>query len=133
MAGSLCPICVANKANTREDIAPRWLRRELRSLSVYADAANYPSIAVRICGDCNGTFARRYENDAADIIKPMLHGDHHPISPSAQLVIVRWVIKTALFIGIAYLPSFPGPREADAPWPPLAAARPPRSPCTGRR
>jgi hypothetical protein len=98
---NLCIICDEQRASTREDIVPNWLRREARKLDVYSGLINQASLLVRMCEDCNSTFGIRYENRAAPIIKPLLRSESVLISPADQRVIARWVIKTVLFFALS--------------------------------
>jgi hypothetical protein len=90
-----CPLCLANPADTREDVLPQWARKRIRKLGVYK-GNQVPSLLLPLCGDCNGTFGRRYENETAPILGPMTDGESRLLSPSDQEIIGRWIIKTLL-------------------------------------
>jgi hypothetical protein len=97
----LCIICDEQRAGTKEDIVPNWLRREIRKLDAYAGSINQASLLVRMCEDCNATFGKRYENQAAPIVKPLLRGETRLVSSADQRMIVRWVVKTVLFFALS--------------------------------
>jgi hypothetical protein len=105
-AQRMCPLCLTNPANTREDVLPQWARKRIRKLGVYK-GNQVPSVLLPLCGDCNSAFGRRYENETAPILGPMIDGESRRLSPSDQEVIARWIIKT-LLVG-ALDPAMPAP------------------------
>ena len=90
-----CPVGLANPADTREDVMPQWVRKRIRKLGIYV-GDRVPSILMPMCNDCNGKFGRRFENETAPILGPMMDGEHRPLSTADQEIIGRWIIKTAL-------------------------------------
>lgn len=91
----LCPLCEERDADTFEDLITTWSRPKLAELGVYKDG-QLPRVGMPLCGDCNYTFGRLYENAAAPIMKPMIVGEAQELSLSHQETIGRWVFKSAM-------------------------------------
>jgi hypothetical protein len=107
----ICPLCLAKPADTREDVLPQWARKRIRKLGTYK-GNQLPSVLLPLCRDCNSTLGRRYENETAPILGPMIDGESRLLSPSDQEIIGSWVIKTLLLCALD--PSVavePGQRE----------------------
>jgi hypothetical protein len=96
----MCPVCLENPADTREDIMPQWARKRLRKLGIYV-GDRVPSILMPMCRDCNGKFGQRYENETAPILGPMMDGESRLLSTTDQEIIGRWIIKTGLLVGLS--------------------------------
>jgi hypothetical protein len=90
-------VCEVRPANTKEDILPQWARARLAGLGTFPKN-QAPSVLTRLCGDCNGTYARLYENAAAPVLAPMMDGTHCRLRSMDQEVISRWVLKTSLLL-----------------------------------
>jgi hypothetical protein len=95
----MCPVCLENPADTREDIMPQWGRKRIRTLGVYV-GDRVPSILMPMCQDCNSKFGRRYENETAPILGPMMDGESRLLSTADQEIIGRWIIKTGLLVAL---------------------------------
>jgi hypothetical protein len=107
----MCPLCLANRADTREDVLPQWARKRIRKLGVYK-GNQLPSILLPLCQSCNATLGQRYENDTAPILGPMTDGESRTLSPSDQELIGRWIVKTLLLGALAPdVPAAPAHRE----------------------
>jgi hypothetical protein len=95
----MCPLCLTNPANTQEDIVPQWVRKRIRKLGVYI-GNQVPSLRMPMCEHCNGKLGRKYENETAPILGPMMDGMDRVLSPSDQEIVGRWIIKTALLASL---------------------------------
>lgn len=90
---------------------PKWARKRIRKLGIYK-GGQVPSILLPLCGDCNGTLGKRYENEVAPILGPMTDGEGRALSPSDQEIIGAWIIKTMLLGALdPAVPASPGQRE----------------------
>jgi hypothetical protein len=106
-----CPLCLVNRADTREDVLPKWARRRLRKLGTYK-GNQLPSVLLPLCHDCNGTLGKRFENETAPILGPMMDGNSRVLSPSDQELIGSWIVKTLLLGSLAPdVPALPAQRE----------------------
>ena len=74
---------------------PQWARKRNRKLGDYL-GGQVPSVLIPMCKSCNSLLGRRYENEAAPILGPMMDGEARLLSPSDQELIGSWVIKTLL-------------------------------------
>lgn len=106
----MCPVCLVNPADTTEDVMPQWVRKRIRKLGVYV-GGQVPSVLMPMCRTCNEEFGRRYENETAPILGPMMEGEARALSPSDQQIVGSWIIKTALLSALARSAGETGQRE----------------------
>jgi hypothetical protein len=91
----MCPVCLENHADTREDVMPKWVRKRIRKLGVYV-GDRVPSILMPMCKQCNRKFGHRYENETAPILGPMMDGESRLLMTVDQEIVGRWIVKTTL-------------------------------------
>lgn len=97
-----CPLCLELRSRNDEDLMPSWARLEALRLVPPKDLRFYPPrLKLRICTACNDNMARRYENGAAPLVKPMMRGAERSLSAGEQRDVSLWAIKTVLVFGIA--------------------------------
>jgi hypothetical protein len=65
-----------------------------------------------MCEPCDGELGRKYENETAPILGPMLDGEGCVLSPSDQEIVGLWVIKTALLGSLDPKVALPAPQRA---------------------
>lgn len=77
---------------------PTWARNLVLEMGPPKERQQHPRrLKLRICVSCNSEMAVRYEQTTADLLKPMVRGrDVTGLSPKAQSLIGRWIIKTTL-------------------------------------
>ncbi len=91
---------------------PQWVRKRIRKLGVYV-GNQVPSVRMPLCKDCNGTFGRKYENETAPILGPMMDGESRFLAPSDQEVVGRWIVKTVLLSALDPRLAVPGPEREE--------------------
>jgi hypothetical protein len=115
---------------TVEDAIPLWVSRLLLNegdrLGIYVhqrrgteppqtrDRRTGKRIEVRVkqvCGTCNNGWMSALEAQVQPILTPMLLGQSVTLSESAQRVIARWAVKTAVVFHYGYPASKPLPEE----------------------
>jgi hypothetical protein len=89
---------------------PQWVRRRIRKLGVYV-GGQVPSVLMPMCRACNEKFGRRYENETAPILGPMMDGVSRLLTPSDQEIVGSWIIKTALLAGLGDVAASAAQRE----------------------
>jgi hypothetical protein len=97
-----CPLCLEVKPRNDEDVLPQWVRSEALRLHPPTTLQAFPPrLKLRICTACNRDMARRYETNAAPLMKPMMRGNQQHLNSTQQRTIALWTIKTMLMLGIA--------------------------------
>jgi hypothetical protein len=115
---------------TVEDAIPLWVSRLLLSeddrLGIYVHqrrGTQPPQARVRrtgrpievrikhVCGACNNGWMSALEAAAQPILTPMMLGKTVTLSESAQLVVARWAVKTAVIFHYGYPAPKPLPAE----------------------
>jgi hypothetical protein len=89
---------------------PQWVRKRIRKLGVYV-GGQVPSVLMPMCRVCNEKFGRRYENETAPILGPMMDGVSRLLSPSDQEIVGSWIIKTALLSTLGHIEASAEQRE----------------------
>lgn len=92
---TLCPVCGANPANTKEDLVPQWYRNRLKK-AIAEDGmeivGQFPSVLMPMCSVGDGMYGRKFENPAAPILSPMMiDGQGIDLNVGQQLTVSRWI------------------------------------------
>lgn len=95
-----CVLCGFRRRGSREDVMPRWLRKEIIKLNAEQGlvANNLPSLLFRICEGCNQRLNQRFENPSSRVLRPLLRGEPCVLQPREQADVGAWVVKTALLL-----------------------------------
>jgi hypothetical protein len=123
----LCEFCGEEIATNAppEHVMPKWLRKftakgemfenrpgTLRSISPESDVtatwgvvpqkpSKHPQITVdTVCADCNHDWMSDLEAQASPILTPMIEGKRVGLSVEQQLLLSRWIVKTAMTWGL---------------------------------
>jgi hypothetical protein len=119
-----CPFCQRNHSSKRgEHVIPRWVSREFptdtwhmedRLTKYVRKTKKYIHLVSPMpCQRCNNTWLSRIENDAKPILAPLMHGKRSSLEPRDQVIIARWVFKTALIYDLLAEQQAPRPRYFD--------------------
>lgn len=101
-----CPLCESiSHRLTDEDILPMWARRSLLDLFNDYGVQAPPRYKIRICRTCNETLGRRYESNAAPIMRPMVGDEPTQLSVSDQQIVAAWIVKTTLLMSFVGSPA----------------------------
>jgi hypothetical protein len=103
-----CRFC-ENPADSREHYVPDWILQiidiQVGASRVVGDSppisfsGSRKNFRVRsVCGDCNGGWMSKLEQDSKPTIGPLLRGSDivTPIDTAQQSVVARWAVKTAM-------------------------------------
>ncbi len=106
----ICIFC-PKKASTKEDAWPRWLLNRFPVSSTartYAERGGYrlgnwpttkPRLQVKwLCDSCNNGWMSILENEAKPALESILDDKLKDIGPSAQSILARWAVKTAMVL-----------------------------------
>jgi hypothetical protein len=97
--------CVPTPGRLTDDhIVPMWARERHLAITAPYQAHGTPNPAAikwRICGGCNATLGRTFENDAPKVIGPMISGSVIRLTPAAQAFAAGWLAKTTFALGLA--------------------------------
>lgn len=91
-----CPICSKHVKSTKDHVIPSWLRKDLVHLGLGAVG---PSILL-ICTSCNGSLGKQFEDQAPDLIKPMLRRQEVDLNPGQQALLAGWLCKTSVLLAL---------------------------------
>src|SRR6185437_16541610 len=102
-----CIFCGAPRV-TREHAWPKWIRSGAPKAK---DAANllrgetvaplryrgvpFERVLRRVCGECNGGWMARLEEQAKPALSPLVSGTPRTLERAEQQILARWAIKTA--------------------------------------
>ena len=105
-----CIFC-GSPHTSREHIWPQWVSEilaERGSFRLEAEQVNVRSwtqtsrnvavITKRVCTTCNNGWMSQLETQVRPTLEPMLRGNYVRISSEQQLVLVRWIVKTAMVL-----------------------------------
>ncbi|MGH7981605.1 MAG: hypothetical protein ACREFF_00500 [Candidatus Udaeobacter sp.] len=92
----------------KEDILAKWMMRELPNKRPFTQVINKRTgkffvtrsdlglVTRAVCKACNGGWMSRLEGVARPIFQPMMRGKPQTLSADDQLILVRWLMKTAM-------------------------------------
>lgn len=100
----ICKICHRIGKLTNEDILPIWYRKYyLKRVGPFSPGRSPRRLTIRVCEMCNSTMGRKFENDAAALMLPLIRGDEVTLSVANQVRIAAWITKTGLLGSLASL------------------------------
>jgi len=94
----------------KEDVLAKWMMRELPHKKPWTKVINRKSgkffvtrsglglVTRAVCKTCNGGWMSRLEYLARPILQPMMTGKPRTLSAEDQLILVRWLMKTAMMM-----------------------------------
>jgi len=94
----------------KEDVLAKWMMRELPHKKPWTKVINKKTgkffvtrsglglVARAVCKTCNGGWMSRLECLARPILQPMMRGKPRTLSAEDQLILVRWLMKTAMMM-----------------------------------
>lgn len=105
-AGGACPFCGRRDDLSDEDIWPQWFWNRLREAG--ARFRTPPSVTTPVCATCNNRWMSVIENDASEILKPMVVGQPVQLTAASTKIVATWAYKIALLTDVlAEEPSIP--------------------------
>ncbi len=108
-----CVFCNRNDSPpSKEDVIPKWIAREFPNARFhFRDEENdrtfgtvgHFGITTRApCERCNNGWMSHLESKVQPFLTPMLHGMSTALSPTTQLLLSRWLIKTAIMFDMRH-------------------------------
>jgi hypothetical protein len=107
----ICAFCgKADGPFHKEDVLAKWLMREVphkkpwikvigkKTGKFFVTRSGLGLLNRAVCKTCNGGWMSRLENLVRPILQPMMRGQPLPLSKEDQLVLVRWLMKTAMMM-----------------------------------
>ena len=94
----------------KEDVLAKWMMRELPHKKPWTKVINKKSgkffvtrsglglVTRTVCKTCNGGWMSRLEYLARPILQPMMSGKPQTLSEEDQLILMRWLMKTAMMM-----------------------------------